>query len=99
MTIFRKTHRTRASASRKAGPDQREEVRSGDWLIILLNALPLLLLVGFCLFLMRQMQAGGTALSWKIPGSAAFGASREGDAWDVAGTMKPRKSCRKLLSS
>jgi len=42
-----------------------KEVRSGDWLIILLNALPLLLLVGFCLFLMRQMQAGGNkALSF-----------------------------------
>ena len=36
-----------------------KEVRSGDWILILLNAAPLILLVGFCLFLMRQMQAGG----------------------------------------
>src|SRR5258707_7668844 len=36
-----------------------KEVRSGDWVLILLNAAPLILLVGFCLFLMRQMQAGG----------------------------------------
>src|SRR5256886_11233464 len=33
-----------------------KEVRSGDWVLILLNAAPLILLVGFCLFLMRQMQ-------------------------------------------
>jgi 2-C-methyl-D-erythritol 2,4-cyclodiphosphate synthase len=34
-----------------------KEVHSGDWVLILLNAAPLILLVGFCLFLMRQMQA------------------------------------------
>jgi 2-C-methyl-D-erythritol 2,4-cyclodiphosphate synthase len=33
-----------------------KEVRSSDWVLLLLNGLPLLLLVGFCLFLMRQMQ-------------------------------------------
>src|ERR1051325_259839 len=33
-----------------------KEVRSSDWMLLLLNGLPLLLLVGFCLFLMRQMQ-------------------------------------------
>src|SRR5258708_7415769 len=32
------------------------EVKSGDWTLILLNAAPLILLVGFCLFLMRQMK-------------------------------------------
>jgi len=42
-----------------------KEVRGSDWVLILLNAAPLLLLVGFCLFLMRQMQAGGNkALSF-----------------------------------
>lgn len=38
-----------------------KEVRSGDWVLILLNAAPLILLVGFCLFLMRQMQSRGRA--------------------------------------
>jgi 2-C-methyl-D-erythritol 2,4-cyclodiphosphate synthase len=33
-----------------------KEIRSGDWTLILLNAAPLILLVGFCLFLMRQMK-------------------------------------------
>jgi 2-C-methyl-D-erythritol 2,4-cyclodiphosphate synthase len=32
------------------------EVKSGDWTLMLLNAAPLILLVGFCLFLMRQMK-------------------------------------------
>lgn len=46
-----------------------KEVHSGDWVLILLNAAPLILLVGFCLFLMRQMQAGGNkALSWIATG-------------------------------
>jgi len=37
-------------------PVEVKEVRSGDWTLILLNAAPLILLVGFCLFLMRQMR-------------------------------------------
>ena len=49
----------------KTVPFKTKEVRSGDWVLILLNAAPLILLVGFCLFLMRQMQAGGNkALSF-----------------------------------
>lgn len=32
------------------------EVHGADWVLLLLNGLPLILLVGFCLFLMRQMQ-------------------------------------------
>src|SRR3977135_4573725 len=36
-----------------------KEVRSGDWVLILLNAAPLILLVSFCLFLMRQMEYSG----------------------------------------
>jgi ATP-dependent Zn protease len=31
-----------------------KEVRSGDWVLLLLNGLPLLLLVGFCLFLIDR---------------------------------------------
>jgi 2-C-methyl-D-erythritol 2,4-cyclodiphosphate synthase len=37
-----------------------KEVRTGDWTLILLNAAPLILLVGFCLFLMRQMRGNST---------------------------------------
>src|SRR5215468_6275564 len=42
-----------------------KEVHNNDWLILLVNAAPLLLLAGFVFFLMRQMQAGGNkALSF-----------------------------------
>jgi 2-C-methyl-D-erythritol 2,4-cyclodiphosphate synthase len=37
-------------------PVEVKETRSGDWTLILLNAAPLILLVGFCLFLVRQMR-------------------------------------------
>ena len=36
-----------------------KEERSADWVLLLLNGLPLLLLAGFCLFLMRRVQAVG----------------------------------------
>src|SRR2546423_8639615 len=44
-----------------------KEVRSGVWVLILLNAAPLILLVGFCLFLMRQMQGGNWRRGWIVP--------------------------------
>src|SRR5260221_13846023 len=62
----------------KSGLINGKEGRSGDWLIILLNALPLLLLVGFCLFLMRQMQAGGNkALSFGKSGARVLSAQQK----------------------
>jgi len=36
---------------------QVKEVQSGNWIVILLNSAPLILLVGFCLFVMRQLQS------------------------------------------
>ena len=42
---------------REKGVDVKiQEVHGTDWMILLLNGLPLVLLVGFCLFLIRQMQ-------------------------------------------
>ena len=38
-----------------------KEVRSADWMLLLVNGMPLLLLVGFCLFLMQRMKRG----SWR----------------------------------
>jgi 2-C-methyl-D-erythritol 2,4-cyclodiphosphate synthase len=43
--------------------------KSGDWVLLLLNGMPLLLLVGFCLFLMQRMKRG----SWR---TAQSGSSR-----------------------
>jgi len=54
------------------------EVRSGDWTLILLNAAPLILLVGFCLFLMRQTQG-----KWRRTGVAILGSPRTGIGYDL----------------
>src|SRR5256714_14548551 len=55
-----------------------KEVRSGDWVLILLNAAPLILLVGFCLFLMRQTQG-----KWRRTGVAILGSPRTGIGYDL----------------
>ena len=54
------------------------EVRSGDWTLILLNAAPLILLVGFCLFLMGQTQG-----KWRRTGVAILGSPRTGIGYDL----------------
>jgi cell division protease FtsH len=63
-----------------------KEVRSSDWILILLNAAPLLLLVGFCFFLMRQMQAGGNK-------ALSFGKSRA----RLLSAQIGRASCRERV--
>ena len=54
------------------------EVKSRDWTLILLNAAPLVLLVGLCLFLMRQMQP-----SLRRVGAALPAAVRTGIGYDL----------------
>jgi len=78
---------------------QVKEVRSGDWLIILLNALPLLLLVGFCLFLMRQMQAGGNkALSFGKSRARLLSAQQKKVTFkDVAGTDEAKEELQEII--
>ncbi len=49
------------------------EVRSGDWILMLVNVAPLVLLVGFCLFLMRQMQSRGVQPLKTRQGDVRFG--------------------------
>jgi 2-C-methyl-D-erythritol 2,4-cyclodiphosphate synthase len=55
-----------------------KEVRTGDWVLMLLNAAPLILLVGFCLFLLRQMQG-----KWRRTGAAILGSVRTGIGYDL----------------
>jgi cell division protease FtsH len=83
----------------KQVPVNVKEVRSGDWLIILLNALPLLLLVGFCLFLMRQMQAGGNkALSFGKSRARLLSAQQKKVTFkDVAGTDEAKEELQEII--
>ena len=63
-----------------------KEIRSGDWTLILLNAAPLILLVGFCLFLMRRMQSSG----WRNPWRQSQGV-RTGIGYDLHRLAEGRK--------
>jgi 2-C-methyl-D-erythritol 2,4-cyclodiphosphate synthase len=51
--------------------DVRQQ-KSGDWVLVLLNAAPLILLVGFCLFLMRQMRGRAQAIAASAASSTPF---------------------------
>src|SRR5437879_503534 len=76
-----------------------KEVRSGDWVLILLNAAPLILLVGFCLFLMRQMQSGGNkALSFGKSRARLLSAQQKKATFkDVAGTDEAKEELREII--
>ncbi len=58
-----------------------EKDAGGNWVSILVNAIPFVLLLGFWIFMMRQMQSGGNkALSFgKVPRPSALLAAEEGD--------------------
>jgi 2-C-methyl-D-erythritol 2,4-cyclodiphosphate synthase len=49
-----------------------KQQRAGDWTLILLNAAPLILLVGFCLFLMRQFRTRARTISVGASSAAAM---------------------------
>jgi cell division protease FtsH len=76
-----------------------KEVRSGDWVLILLNALPLLLLAGFVFFLMRQMQAGGNkALSFGKSRARLLSAQQKKATFkDVAGTDEAKEELQEII--
>src|SRR5213596_714146 len=76
-----------------------KEVRSGDWVLILLNAAPLILLVGFCLFLMRQMQSGGNkALSFGKSRARLLSAQQKKATFkDVAGTDEAKEELQEII--
>src|SRR3977135_508596 len=76
-----------------------EEVLSGDVVLILLNASPLILLVGFCLFLMRQMQAGGNkALSFGKSRARLLSAQQKKATFkDVAGTDEAKEELQEII--
>ena len=76
-----------------------KEVHSGDWVLILLNAAPLILLVGFCLFLMRQMQSGGNkALSFGKSRARLLSAQQKKATFkDVAGTDEAKEELQEII--
>src|SRR5258708_11497956 len=83
----------------KAVQIKEKEVRSRDWVLILLNAAPLILLVGFCLFLMRQMQAGGNkALSFGKSRARLLSAQQKKATFkDGARRSEPKAALREII--
>src|SRR5437870_1654403 len=76
-----------------------KEHGNADWVLLLLNGLPLLLLVGFCLFLMRQMQAGGNkALSFGKSRARLLSAQQKKATFkDVAGTDEAKDELQEII--
>jgi cell division protease FtsH len=100
VTMFKEQSSDLAKTLRdKSVPLSVKEVRSGDWLLIVLNALPLVLLVGFCLFLMRQMQAGGNkALSFGKSRARLLSAQQKKATFkDVAGTDEAKEELQEII--
>jgi cell division protease FtsH len=76
-----------------------KEVHNNDWLILLVNAAPLLLLAGFVFFLMRQMQAGGNkALSFGKSRARLLSAQQKKVTFkDVAGADEAKEELQEII--
>jgi cell division protease FtsH len=100
VTVFKEAAPDLSKTLRdKAVQIKVKEVRSGDWLLILLNALPLILLAGFVFFLMRQMQAGGNkALSFGKSRARLLSAQQKKATFkDVAGTDEAKEELQEII--
>src|SRR5271155_1343198 len=100
VTIFKEAAPDLTKELKDKGVQMKvKEVRSGDWVLILLNAAPLILLVGFCLFLMRQMQAGGNkALSFGKSRARLLSAQQKKATFkDVAGTDEAKEELQEII--
>ncbi len=101
MTVFKESapDLTKAFIA-KSVPFKVKEVRSSsDWIFMLVNILPLILLVGFCLFLMRQMQAGGNkALSFGKSRARLLSAQQKKATFkDVAGAEEAKEELQEII--
>ena len=78
-----------------------KEVKTADWLSFLVNFAPLILLVLFWVFMMKQMQAGGNkALSFGKSRARLLTAQQKKATFkDVAGIDEPKEELTKLSIS
>src|SRR3989475_6898650 len=100
VTIFKESAPELAKELREKGVMIRvKEVTRGDWLTFLLNAAPLFLLVGFWIFMMRQMQAGGNkALSFGKSRARLLTAQQKKATFkDVAGIDEAKEELQEII--
>ncbi|HXN22553.1 MAG TPA: ATP-dependent zinc metalloprotease FtsH [Candidatus Dormibacteraeota bacterium] len=109
--LFNPNSKFRVTIFKEAAPDLAKlltqknvrvhvkEVTRGDWIVFLLNAAPLFLLVGFCIFLMRQMQAGGNkALSFGKSRARLLSAQQKKATFkDVAGIEEAKEELQEII--
>jgi len=83
----------------KATTIRIKPVSRGDWTAMLLNLLPLVLLVAFWIFMMRQMQAGGNkALSFgKSRARLLTGQQKKVTFKDVAGVDEAKEELQEII--
>jgi cell division protease FtsH len=76
-----------------------KEVRNNDWVTFMLNAAPLILLVAFWIFMMRQMQAGGNkALSFGKSRARLLTAQQKKATFkDVAGIDEAKGELQEII--
>ena len=76
-----------------------KEVNRADWVTFLLKAAPLVLLVAFWIFMMRQMQAGGNkALSFGKSRARLLTAQQKKATFkDVAGTDEAKEELQEII--
>ena len=76
-----------------------KEKASGDWLILIVQVLPLVVILGFFLFMFRQMQAGGNkALSFGKSRARLLSAQQKKVTFkDVAGTDEAKEELQEII--
>ena len=77
------------------------EASSGNWVSILINAIPFVLLLAFWIFFMRQMQSGGNkALSFgKSRARLHHPSRRRSHSKTLPALKRPKKNCRRSSNS
>jgi cell division protease FtsH len=76
-----------------------KEVTHGDWVNILISALPFVLIIGFWIFMMRQMQAGGNkAMSFGKSRARLLTAQQKKATFkDVAGIDEAKEELQEII--
>ncbi len=100
VTIFKESAQDLAKQLRDKGVRiSIKEVTRGDWITLLVNAAPLVLLVGFWVFMMRQMQAGGNkALSFGKSRARLLTAQQKKATFkDVAGIEEAKEELQEII--
>src|SRR5271163_979449 len=76
-----------------------KEVKNNDWIAFVVNFAPLILIVGFWIFMMKQMQAGGNkALSFGKSRARLLTAQQKKATFkDVAGTDEAKEELQEII--